>query len=161
MSRAWRIDLNFCERAVFAEDGERFKENFIIRPRGPIGQVMHHEVRSEKIGPVAARTVTLPAAGKVQLRGLQEFLFDMKSGVERILDILCHQSAEKIRSHACVQILADLQSDFDFFGERRRNVLRDLVFGGIETRKRGKVSRRWTGWRLDFNTRGYERFTKD
>ena len=107
---------------------------------------MHHEVRCEKICPVAARAVTLTAAGEIQLRGLQEFLLDVKSRVERILRVLCYERAEKIRPHSRVQVLADLQRDFNFFGERRRDMLGKLVLSGIETRKRRKVRRCRTGW---------------
>src|SRR5919109_5582281 len=85
----------------------------------------------------------------------------MKSRVERIIRVLCHKRAEKIRPHSRVQVLADLQRDFDFFGERRRNVLRDLVFGGIEERKRGKGNRRWTGRRLYLNAGSHKRLAKN
>src|SRR6516164_10041136 len=66
-------------------------------------------------------------------------MLDMEPGIERILRVLPDQSAEKIRPHARVQILADLQCDLDFFRERRRNVLRDLILRGVEPRERGKV----------------------
>src|SRR6266702_4377207 len=119
---------------------------------------MHHEVRREKIGPIAAGAITLAAAGKIQLRGLQEFLLDVKSRVERILRVFRNQRAEKVRPHARVQVLANLQRDFDFFGERGRNVLGDLVLRSIETREGQKVAWRGTGWRVEKHTGCYERF---
>ena len=131
--------MNLCEGSILAQDGERLEENFVIRPRGPIRQIMHHEVRREKISPIAASTIALTAAGEIQLRGLQEFLFDVKSSVERVLRVFCNERAEKIRPHSCVQVLADLQRDFDFFGQRRRDVLGNLVLSGIETRERRKI----------------------
>src|SRR5207248_7645128 len=101
--------------------------------------IMHHEVRREKISPIAASTIALTAAGEIQLRGLQEFLLDVKSSVERILRVFCNERAEKIRPHSCVQVLADLQRDFDLFGERRRSVFRDLVLFGVETCEGRKI----------------------
>ena len=67
---AGRASLNFRERAVFAEDGQRFEENFVVRARGPIREVMDHEIRAEEIGPVSARTIALPRAGKIEFCGL-------------------------------------------------------------------------------------------
>ena len=88
---------------------------------------MHHEVRTKEIGPVAAGAIALTGSGEVELRRLEEFMLDMEPGIEGILRVLPDQSAEKIRPHSRMQILADLQCDFDFFRERRRNVLRDLI----------------------------------
>src|SRR5947207_14675767 len=103
---------------------------------------MHHEVGAEEVGPISASAIPLAGAGKVELHSLQKVVLDMESRIERILRVCCHESAEKIRTHSRMQILADLQRDLDFFGERRRNVLSNLVFRSIETRQGHKFGGR-------------------
>ena len=156
-----RIHLNFHKCAVFTQHRKSLEKDFVVGPRGPIRQVMHHKVRAEEICPVAASAVALAAARKVELRGLQKVVFNMESCVEGILRVFCHQRAEKIRPHSRMQILAHLQRHFDFFGEWRRDVLGDLVLRSIETRKQNKVSRRSTRRGLDLDACAHERFAEN
>ena len=67
-------------------------------------------------------------------------MFDFESSVEKMLCIFLNESAEEVRSHSGVQILADLERDFDFFREWRRHVLSHLILHRIETRIGGKIS---------------------
>src|SRR5207247_2911755 len=108
MTCAHRINLNFCERAVFPQDGERLEKNFIIGPRGPIRQVMHHEVGAEEVGPISPSAIPLASAGKIELRSPQKVVLDVESRIEWILRVFCHERAKKIRTHSRMQILADL-----------------------------------------------------
>ena len=73
MAGAGGICLNFRERAVFAEDRERFEEDVVVGARGPVGEVVDHEVGAEEIGPIAAGAVSLRGAGEIEFGGLQKF----------------------------------------------------------------------------------------
>jgi len=48
---------------------------------------------------------------------LKKFAFDFESRVERRLGVFRDKRSEEIRPHAGMEILADLQGDFDFFRE--------------------------------------------
>jgi len=78
-----------------------------------------HEVRTEKISPIATGTIALRGAGEIELGIRQECVFDNEAGMKGILGYLGDQKAKEIRTHSCMEILADLQSNFDFFGEWR------------------------------------------
>jgi len=136
-----RIWLNFREGTVFAENRKRFEKDFVVRTGGPVGEVVHHKVWAEEIGPVASGTVALRGAGKIKPRGLQKFAFDFEPRVERCFCVFRDERSEEIRPHAGVEILADLQGDFDFFRERRRNMFRDLILRGVGARVSGKNQR--------------------
>ena len=41
--------LNFCQRAVFAENRQSMKENVIVRARRPIGEIVADEIRAEEV----------------------------------------------------------------------------------------------------------------
>ena len=99
--------MNFCERAVFAEDGQGFEKDLIVGARGPIREVMNHEIRGEEVGPVAAGSIALRGAGEVELGLLQKRLLYFETSVEGIFGVFCNQKAEKIRTHSGVQILTD------------------------------------------------------
>jgi len=77
-------------------------------------------------------TIALGDAGEIELGVLKKSAFGGESGLQRVLAIFCEERAEEIRAHAGVKILADLESDFGFFGEGKRNVFGDLVFRVIE-----------------------------
>src|ERR1700739_3993247 len=55
----WIGGLNFGESSIFAEDRQRFEEDWVIGSGGPIGEVLAHEIGAEEVGPVAAGSVTL------------------------------------------------------------------------------------------------------
>jgi len=57
-----------------------------------------------------------------------------------------------------VQILADLERDFDFFGKRKRNMFRDLIFRGVGAGESGEVRRGGAFRGLDGNSDGGEGF---
>src|SRR5438046_10495447 len=61
-------------------------------------------------------------------------MLDLEASIERALHVFPSESAEEIRPHAGVQILADLEGDLDFFREGRRNVAGYLILRCIETR---------------------------
>ena len=87
-------------------------------------------------------------------------MFDFESGFEKVLCIIPKENAEEVWTHAGMQILADLERDFDFFREGRRNVLGYLILRRIETRVRRKISD--AGRRNIFNldARGRQRFAE-
>jgi len=53
-----------------------------------------------------------------------------------------------------VKILADLQSDFGFFREGKRNVFGDLILRGVEVGKRGEIRGRRMFRRFDGDAGG-------
>ena len=122
---------------------------------------MADEVRAEEIGPVAAGAVALRDAGKIELGLLEESAFDGEAGVVEIDGLLRGERAEEIRTHPGMKILADLQSDFDFFGKRRGDVLGDEVFAGVETLVGGEVGRGGVGCTFHLNARGDEGFAEN
>src|SRR6266478_6356451 len=124
--------LNFCERAVLAEDGQSFEEDRVIGTSGPVGEILADEIGAEEIGPVAAGTIALRDAGEIELGVLKKSAFGGEAGLQWIFAIFCEERAEEIGTHAGVKILADLQRDFGFFRERERNVFGDLVLRGVE-----------------------------
>src|SRR6267378_3051880 len=132
MAGAGGGSLNFRERAVFAENRERLEKNLIVRAGGPVSEVLDHEVWAEKISPIAAGAIALRGAGEIELGIGQECVFDNEAGMKGILGVLGDQEPKEIRAHSCMEILADLQSDFDFFGEWRGNVFGDLVFRRVK-----------------------------
>src|SRR2546430_6752685 len=67
-------------------------------------------------------------------------MFDFESGFEKVLCIIPKENAEEVWTHAGMQILADLERDFDFFREWRRHVLSQLILRQIETRIGRKIS---------------------
>ena len=81
-------------------------------------------------------------------------MFDFESGVEKMFCIFLNESAEEVWPHTGVQILADLERDFDFFREWRRHVLSHLILRRIETRMGRKISDGWRGGILDLNACG-------
>jgi len=113
------VHLNFRKRAVFAQDRQSVEQKLKIRPRFPIRKIAANKVGAEQIRPIPARPVTLRSSGKIQLRLCQKFMFNFESGAKRILAVFRHQQTEKVWTHACVEILADLQSDFNLLGKRR------------------------------------------
>ena len=122
---------------------------------------MHNEVRAEKIGPVAPSAIALTGTREIEVRGLQKLVLDMESCVERILRVFGHQRPEKIRSHSCMKILADFERDFELLRERGRNMLGDLILGGVEAREGSKIHRGWAWRRLDLQPRTGQRFAKN
>ena len=98
-------------------------------------------VRTEEVGPVAAFAVALRYAGEIELGLLKKTAFDFEARVNGISEIFRDKHAEKIRPHAGVKILADFESDFDFFSQGKRNVLGDLVVGSVEAREGFEVWR--------------------
>ena len=78
-------------------------------------------------------------------------MFDFESSFEKVLCIIPKQNAEEVWTHAGVQILADLERDFDFFREWRRHVLSHLILRRIETRIGRKISDGGRRAILDFN----------
>ena len=76
-------------------------------------------------------------------------MLEPEASVEGIPCIFPSESAEKVRPHASVQILADLERDFDFLREGRRNVLGNLILRRIETRIRREICD--TGCRIIFD----------
>src|SRR5205814_3088378 len=67
MACAGRIGLNFRKRAVFAKNWQSLEKTLIVRTRGPIREVVDHEVRAEKVGPIAACSISLRGAGQIEL----------------------------------------------------------------------------------------------
>ena len=67
-------------------------------------------------------------------------MLDLEASIERALHVFPSESAEEIRPHAGVQILADLEGNLDFFREGRRNVLGYLILSRIETRVGRKIT---------------------
>src|SRR5690242_15335140 len=65
---ARRIGLNFRKRSVFAENRKRLEEILIVRTRRPIREVVDHEVRAKKVGPIATGSVALGGTGQIELR---------------------------------------------------------------------------------------------
>ena len=53
------IFLNFCERAVFAEDRQRVEKNVVVGARSPVGEIVAHEIRSKEVGPITSCAVAL------------------------------------------------------------------------------------------------------
>ncbi len=136
------VDLNFGERAVFAENGKRFEENGEVGARTPISHVVSDEVRAKEIGPIAAFTVALRSAGEVEFGFFKKRALNFEASVNGIGKIFRDKHAEKIRSHAGVKILAHFECDFDFFGEGQGNMLGHLVVGNVEASERFEV---WRG----------------
>src|SRR6266850_5188417 len=160
MPGSGRIWLNFRERTVLAENRKRFEKDFVVRAGGPVGEVVHHEVWAEEIGPIASGAVALRGAGKIELRKLQKFAFDFEPRVERRFGVFRDKRSEEIRPHAGVEILADLQGDFDFLREGRRNMLRDLILWQIGARRGRKIGGGGIGGGLDLNTCSDQGFTE-
>src|SRR6266850_2953242 len=160
MPGSGRIWLNFRERTVLAENRKRFEKDLVVRASGPVGEVVHHEVWAEEIGPIASGAVALRRAGKIELRGLQKFAFDFKSRVERRLGVFRDKRSEEIRPHAGVEILADLQCNFDFFGEGKGNMFRNLIFRHIEAPRGRKIGGGGIGSGLELDACSEESFTK-
>ena len=102
------LRLNFGKGAVFAEDGKRVEENVIVGPRGPISEIVAHEIGAEEIGPVAAGAVALRCATEIEFGVGEECAFEFESFFERVASVLARDCAEKIRTHSGVKILADL-----------------------------------------------------
>ncbi len=132
MARPRIVLLNFGQRSVFSKNGQRIKKDGEVRPGFPIRQIVAHEIRAEEIGPVAARAVALRGAGKIELRIGKKRLLNLEAGGKRIFRILRDEQAEKIWSHAGVEILADLQRDFDLLTQWRGDMLCHLIFRSIE-----------------------------
>src|SRR5882762_11729072 len=152
LARARGIGLNLRQGPVFAENRERLEEILIVGTGGPIREVLHHEIRAEEVGPVAAGSIALRRAGQVQLRRLEEAMFDFESSVKSGLPVFPYEAAEEVRPHAGVQILAHFERDLDFFREWRRHVFGYLILRRIETRIGRKISDGcWAI--LDLNTR--------
>src|SRR5438132_14026872 len=87
-------------------------------------------------------------------------MLDLEASIERALHVFPSESAEEIRPHAGVQILADLEGDLDFFRERRRNVLGYLILRCIETSVGRKVREAGRKAILDLNARSRQRFAE-
>src|ERR1700682_6491110 len=121
---------------------------------------MHHEIWAEEIGPIAPGAVSLRSAGKFELRGLKKFTFDLESRVEGRFRVFRDKRPEEIQPHAGVEILTDLQADFDFFGEGRRNVFRDLILRDVGARVPRIINRGGIGSGLDLDACSDESFTK-
>src|SRR5713226_834219 len=153
MAGAGGIYLNLRERAVFSENRERLEKNLIVRAGGPIGEVVDHKIGAEEVGPIAAGSIALRGAGQIELRRLEEIMFELETSAERVLCIFPDEGAEEVWPHASVQVLADLERDFDFFREWRRDVLGYLILRQIETGVGRKISDAECRASLDLNAR--------
>src|SRR5258708_34097465 len=69
---ALRIFLNFYQRAVFSKNGERLEKGSVVRPGGPIGEEVDHEIGAEEIGPMAASAIALGGAVEMKLDRLRK-----------------------------------------------------------------------------------------
>jgi len=67
MASAGGVGLNFRKRAIFSKNRERLEKDRIVRARGPIREVVDHEVGTEKVGPIAAGSIALSGAGQIEL----------------------------------------------------------------------------------------------
>src|SRR5229473_1637804 len=106
MAGAGGIYLNLRERAVFSENRERLEKNLIVRAGGPIGEVVDHKIGAEEVGPIAAGSIALRGAGQIELRRLEEIMFELETSAERVLCIFPDEGAEEVWPHAGVQVLA-------------------------------------------------------
>src|SRR5260370_1768049 len=131
MTSSGGIGLDFCECPIFAKNRERLEKILIVRASGPIREVVHHEVGAKEISPVAAGSIALRRAGQVQLRRLEEVMFDFESSVKRALRVFRNESAEEVRPHAGVQLLAHFERDLDFFQTSRTPLLVYLILRPI------------------------------
>jgi len=100
MARARGIGLNLREGPVFAENRESLEELLIVGTGGPIREVVHHEVRAEEVGPVAAGSIALRRAGQVQLRRLEEVMSTLNPAVKGPFVSFATRSTEEVRPHA-------------------------------------------------------------
>src|SRR5712671_3351126 len=97
---AWIGGLNFCERAVFAKNRQRFEEDRVVGASGPIGEVLANEIGAEEVSPVAASAIALGDAGEIELGVLQEGALGGEAGLQRIFTIFCDERAKEIGAHA-------------------------------------------------------------
>src|SRR5258708_12667924 len=67
-------------------------------------------------------------------------MLELESSIERILCVFPSESAKEVWPHTRVQVLADLERDFDFFREWRRDMLGYLILCRIETRVGQEIS---------------------
>ncbi len=67
-------------------------------------------------------------AGHIESRRAEEIVLDGEAGGERICGIAGAERAEEAGSHAGVEILADLERDLDFLGERKGYIVGQKIF---------------------------------
>jgi len=78
-----------------------------------------HEIGAEEVGPIAACAIALRGAGEIELGCLEKVMFELESSIKRVLRVFPGEGAEEVWPHAGVQILADLERDFNFLREWR------------------------------------------
>src|SRR5713101_7694583 len=87
-------------------------------------------------------------------------MLELESSIERILSVVPGESAEEVRPHTGVQILANLESDFDFFRKWRGDMFGYLILYRIETRVGRKISDAERMTSLDLNLRSRQCFAE-
>src|ERR1700689_1128874 len=75
VASGWRVDLDFCECPVFAQDGKGVVEVGVERLLGHVSEVVNHEVGSEE--GVAAGTVALRSAGEIETSFGEELVLEI------------------------------------------------------------------------------------
>ena len=92
------------------------------------------EIVHDKIGSVegvATGAVTLRGGSQIQARFFKKSVFQIETRLVDFFFGMSEQGAKNERSHAGMQILADLQSYLDFFFQWRGYVFGDDIFGFV------------------------------
>src|SRR5262249_39274549 len=125
--------LDLVESSIPTHDGQaalEVGEVFLLRHEK---QIVDHEVGGES--GVSSRAIALNCCGQVQTGVLEKPVFEIKPSLIDIGIFVGQKGAEKIRSCARVQILAELERDFDVFLQRRGSMLGHDVLGTIVLRQ--------------------------
>src|SRR6202012_5303542 len=102
-----RVDLDFCERAVFAEGRKRVVEVGVERLLRRGSEVVNHEIGSVK--GVAAGAITLRSAGEIETGFGEELVLEIEAGLIDIAGGFAENCAENLGTSAGVQILTDFE----------------------------------------------------
>ena len=129
MSGGGRVHLNFHQRSVFAEDGQRALKISKIFLRGHEEEIAHDKIG--RVEGVATGAVTLRGASEIESRFLKKAILQIEARLVDFLFGMSEQGAKNERRHAGVQILADLKSYLDFFFQWRGDVFGDDIFGFV------------------------------
>jgi hypothetical protein len=113
--RGW---LNVEQRTVTSKNRQCIIKGLKVFLPGHVDEVADHELGREVS--VAARAVALRRAAEIQARAFEKISLKIKAGAIRIL---CESRRENQRRHAGVQVLANLQGNFNLFFEGCRNML--------------------------------------
>src|SRR5882724_5371450 len=122
VTRAGILRLNLCQSAVLAENRQGVEENFVVRTSCPVSEIVAHEFGAEEIRPIAACAVALGRSRQIEIGFREEGVFEFESLLERVGGVFSVDCAKKIRTHASVKILANLERDLDLLSEGQRDV---------------------------------------